>query len=100
MTTAESAGQEPLTVWVNIAQREMLQRAATIAGQPLSDFLTSELLRFARQVIQEHTVIHLSAKGWEELGDLLEADDRPNEALRRAAERNPDVRSLASPPSA
>ncbi len=100
MSAADTAGQERLTVRISTDQRELLERAAIIAGQPLDEFVTSELLRSARQVIQEYAVIRISAKGWEELGDLLEADDRPNESLRGAAERNPDVRPVASPPSA
>ena len=97
MSTVENAGQERISVRIAGEHKRLIERAASITGQSLSDFVKSELLTRARALIQEEAVIRLTAKGWEQLADFIESeDDAPNQALRGAAERNPDVRSVAA----
>ncbi len=97
MSTAENAGQERISVRIAADHKRLIERAASMTGQSLSDFVKSELLYRARSLIREEAVIRLTATGWEQLADYIEADDdAPNQALRRAAERNPDVQSVGA----
>ena len=97
MSTVENAGQERISVRIAADHKRLIERAASMTGQSLSDFVKSELLSRARTLIQEEAVIRLTATGWEQLADFIEAeDDAPNPALRRAAERSPNVQSVAA----
>lgn len=61
-------------------------------GQSVSDYVKSEMITRSKELIEQETVIRLSAKGWNQLADLIEqTDDEPNEHLKRAAERHRDV---------
>jgi uncharacterized protein (DUF1778 family) len=74
----------------------LIERAADLVGQPVEEFVRSEALRSARQLLRDHTMIRLTTEGWEQLAALIETEETPSEALLRAAERNPDVRPLAA----
>jgi uncharacterized protein (DUF1778 family) len=92
MTTTE----EHVCLQISGADRQLIERAAGLAGQPVEEFVKSEALRSARQILRDDAVIHLTMRGWEQLEALVETEGPPNEALLRAAERNPDVRPLAA----
>jgi len=54
-------------------------------------------LNRARRLSQEDAVIRLTSQDWDQLADFIESeDDDPNQALRRAAERNSDVGPAAA----
>ncbi len=96
MNTAENSAQEWICVRIAAEHKRLIERAASITGQSLSDFVKSELLLRAWTLIQEEAAIRLTAKGWEQLADFIESeDDAPNQALRRAMERNPDIQAAA-----
>lgn len=89
---AKAQEKERLSLRLAEDHKRLIEQAARISGQTVSDFVKSEVLRGARRLIQEEAVISLTAKGWDELVAFIEnADDEPNEALRRAAERNVDA---------
>lgn len=101
MSTLESVGSEKLNVWISAEDKRLIERAASIVGQSLDDFVKSAVLSSARDHIREDAVIRLTEQGWNQLADYLESpDDGPNEALLRAAERNSDVRPVAAARSA
>lgn len=88
----EAQQKERLSIRLAQDHKRLIEQAARISGQSVSDFVKSEALRRARTLIQEEAVISLTAKGWDELVAFIEsADDEPNEALRRAAERSLDA---------
>jgi uncharacterized protein (DUF1778 family) len=95
MSVSETATQEQIRLGVSPADRQLIERAADLVGQPVEEFVRSEALRSARQLLRDHAVIRLTTRGWEQLAALIETEEQPNEALLRAAERNPDVRPVA-----
>jgi len=95
MSTSDTTVQEQVSVWISSEERQLIERAAQLAGQRVQDFVKSEVLRSARQFLRDDAVIRLTARGWEQLADLMETDAQPSEALRHASERNPDVRPVA-----
>jgi uncharacterized protein (DUF1778 family) len=95
MSVSETATQEQVSLGISPADRQLIERAADLVGQPVEEFVMSEALRSARQLLRDHAVIRLTTRGWEQLAALIETEEQPREALLRAAERNPDVRPVA-----
>jgi uncharacterized protein (DUF1778 family) len=96
MSVNMTTTQEQVCLQINRADRQLIERAAGLAGQPVEEFVRSEALRSARQMLRDDAVIHLTTRGWEQLAAFVETEGPPNEALLRAAERNPDVRLMAA----
>ena len=67
--------------------KRLIELAATMAGQTLSDFAISNLVQLARRTIDAATETRLSIRDREVFLGMLEAPVRPNAALKRAAER-------------
>lgn len=68
-------------------QKRMIEQAATVTGQSLSDFAVANLVQAARRTIDEATVTRLSMRDRDLFLDLLSADAKPNKALKTAADR-------------
>lgn len=100
MSVTMTTTQEQVCLQISPTDRQLIARAADLAGQPIEEFVRTEALRSARQVLRDHAVIRLTSQGWEQLAALVETDETPNKALLRAAERNPDVRPVAAARSA
>jgi len=66
--------------------KAVIEQAAAISGQTVTDFAVSTLLREAREVIEHHHVTRLSDRDRDIFLALLDSDSEPNEALVRAAE--------------
>ncbi len=96
MSVSVTTTPEQVSLQISPADRRLIERAADLAGQPVEEFVRSEALRSARQMLRDHAVIRLTTRGWEQLAALVETEELPNEALLRAAERNPDVRPVAA----
>jgi uncharacterized protein (DUF1778 family) len=96
MSASETVTQAPVSVWISPADRLLIERASELAGQPVEEFVKSEAIRSARQLLRDHAVIRLTTRGWEQLAALIETEESPSEALLGAAERNPDVRPVAA----
>jgi uncharacterized protein (DUF1778 family) len=79
---------ERIDLRVPLDQKQLIERAAALAGQSISTFVLGTTLRQAREVISSSEMIDLSNR---ERDLLLAALDntsaKPNAALRRAAER-------------
>jgi uncharacterized protein (DUF1778 family) len=96
MSVSETATDEQVSLRISPADRQLIERAADLAGQPIEEFVRSEAIRSARQLLRDYAVIRLTARGWDQLAALVETDEQPSESLLRAAERNPDVRLVAA----
>ena len=72
---------------VSAEQKEILERAAALRDQPLSQFVMSSALRAAEQAIREHEVITLSAEDSRALMEALLHPEPAGLRLRQAAER-------------
>ena len=67
--------------------KELIDRAASLTGQSVSDFAISTLVEKARRIVQESTTTILSDRDRDLFLAMLDGDAQPNEALKRAARR-------------
>ena len=65
--------------------KDIIQQAAELNGQSVSDFVVSTLSETARRIVQRETLTVLSDRDREVFLKLLDADAKPNAALRQAA---------------
>jgi uncharacterized protein (DUF1778 family) len=72
---------------LNSQHKKLIEKAAALNGQTLSDFATATLLDRARQVLQAENYRVLSERDARRFLELLGTDLEPNEALRKAAQR-------------
>jgi len=64
--------------------KDLIEQAAQLLGMTVSEFANSRLVRLARQVIAEHNITRLTDRDREIFLKMLEADSKPNAALRKA----------------
>ena len=69
--------------------KALLNRAASIRGQSLSDFVLQSARREAEETILDQRVFVLSDEKWDELMAILDAPPAPNEKLRELMRRKP-----------
>ena len=69
------------------AQKELIEDAASLLGQSVSDFAISALVEKAMKVTQRTGVTTLSKRDWEAFIKLLDSPPAPNAALKKAARR-------------
>ncbi len=67
--------------------KRMVEQAATINGQSVSDFVIANVIEAARRTIDEVTVTRLSMHDRDTFLKLIEADATPSKALKAAADR-------------
>ena len=67
--------------------KRMIEQAATATGQSLSDFAVSNLVRAAREALDEATVTTLSNRDRDLFLKLIESEGEPNEALKKAVSK-------------
>ncbi len=65
--------------------KELIQQAADLSGQTVSDFVVSTLTEKARRMVQQERLTILSDRDRDRFLKMLDADIKPNSALRRAA---------------
>ena len=63
----------------------LIEQAAAARGQTVSDFAVSTLLRSAEEVLDRLQHRRLSSRDRDLFLEMLDRDDKPNEALKRAA---------------
>jgi uncharacterized protein (DUF1778 family) len=80
-----SAGR--LDVRLNPTAKERIEQAAVVSHQTVTDFVVSSLLRAAEEALQRHQTIHLTNRDRDRFLTALDANQRPNSALRKAAGR-------------
>ncbi len=89
MSVNMTTTQELVCLQISRADRQLIERAAGLAGQPVEEFVRSEALRSARQMLREDAVIHLTTRGWEQLAAFVETEGPP--------QRSPASRSRKKP---
>ena len=67
--------------------KELLERAASLEGRSLTDFIVESAGKRAREVIREHEVIEPSRADQIRLAETLLDPPKPNAKLKRAAAR-------------
>jgi len=68
-------------------QRNLIEQAAAVSGQNLTDYAVSSLLRVSCDVLEKDRATQLSVHDRDLFLRLLDEDARPNAALARAAKR-------------
>ena len=72
-------------------QKALIERAAALTGQSVSQFIVSSAQHAAEQTIHEHEVIALSMRDSIAVMEALRHPQAPTEALRRAFARRRDL---------
>jgi uncharacterized protein (DUF1778 family) len=85
----KSKGQrkaERLEARISREQKQLFQRAATLTGRSLTEFVVSSLQEVATRTIQEQALITLNRGDQEVFVRALLSPPAPNQKLRRAAQ--------------
>ena len=82
--TAERGAR--LEARVSLTQKSLLQRAATLSGRTLSEFVVTSAQDAAARVIQEHESIRLTQAEQTTFVQALLNPTAPSQRLRQAAE--------------
>ena len=64
--------------------KDLIEQAAQLLGVTVTEFASSRLVSFARQIIQEHNITRLTDRDRDIFLAMLEADEEPNAALTQA----------------
>jgi len=72
---------------VNRELKEVIERAAIVSGQSLTDFAVTALLQSATKVLERQERTRLSDRDRDAFLALLDSKAEPNAALKRAAKR-------------
>ena len=86
-TKKEGVRKARLEIRLNQQAKEKIEQAAVVSHQSLTDFVVTSLLRVSEEALERQRVIQLSNRDRDLFLTALEADVRPNRALRKAAER-------------
>ena len=71
-------------------QKQTLQKAATLSGQSLTDFLINSALENARNIIEQDRVLELSSRDCEKFVSALLKDAEPSEKLKQTVRDSAD----------
>lgn len=69
---------------VSVESKAMIEQAASLSGQTVSDFAVSTLIKSAQEVISQNRQTKLSLRDQQLFLQMLESNDQPNEALKNA----------------
>lgn len=65
--------------------KEVVERAAVVSGLTVTDFAINALVNSANEVLERHQMRTLSDRDHDVFLALLDSDQEPNEALKKAA---------------
>ena len=86
MPTTETAKQERMHIRLDALSKQKLEKAASYAHKKLSEFVLSQSLAAAENIISEHEQITLSNSDWDLFLDALENPPATNAKLKQASE--------------
>ena len=74
---------------MRLAQRakDKIEEAALVSNQTLTDFVVTSLMRASDDALKHHQAIMLTNRDRSLFLEALDANERPNPALRKAAQR-------------
>ena len=67
--------------------KRLIEQAATLTGQSLSDFAVANLVRVAQETVQQASITRMSLRDRDAFLKIIESQTEPNEALKAAAQR-------------
>ncbi|RJQ62948.1 MAG: DUF1778 domain-containing protein [Desulfobacteraceae bacterium] len=87
MATDTKQSVERINFRLPAAGKAMIERAAAVTGQSLTDFAKASLLRCAQEALDAHNRILLSQEDCAAFMAMLEKESEPTAAMKRAIER-------------
>lgn len=78
---------ERLEARVTREQKQLIERAAELEGRSITDFVVASAQSAARQVIQDHEILKLTARDREVFVQALLNPPKPADKLRQAVRR-------------
>ena len=84
MPTTESIKQERMHIRLDTVSKQKLEKAASYSHKKLSEFVLSQSLAAAENIISEHEHITLSQPDWDLFLDALENPPAKNTKLTEA----------------
>lgn len=69
------------------ADKSMIEEAAAMTNQTITQFLVSSASERATEVIERHRRLLLNEASWNQVMDAIENPPKPAEKLKRAARR-------------
>ncbi len=88
---AEAGKSLRVNLRIDAASKRILERAAAHVGSNLSDFVLSNALAAANEVIRSHETIVLSPRDWDVFFEALVNPPEPGERLQQALRRHDDL---------
>ena len=87
MRTKSQPKHERLAARVTPEQKALIQRAASLEGRSLTDYVIASAEASARETIRAREVLRLSAEGAKQFFAAIENSPEPSERLLAAADR-------------
>lgn len=84
MITTETSKQQRMHIRLDSFSKQKLEKAASYKHKNLSEFVLSQALTAAEQIINEHEKMTLSASDWELFLEALENPPPRNNKLKKA----------------
>lgn len=83
---------ERLDMRLTPEHKSLMEQAASLKGLSLSSWVKSVALTEAREAIEAHNRTTLSRRDWEKFLEIVDSDDAPAPALKRAVARHKKIR--------
>ncbi len=84
VSSRQSAKREALNIRIQPQMRELIDRAARLAGKNRTDFVLDAARRAAEDTLLDRTVLSLSTKAYRQFLARLDAPPRPNKRLLKS----------------
>jgi uncharacterized protein (DUF1778 family) len=82
MSTSAEAKSERINIRVSAARRELIEQAAAIRGQSLSEFMLASAAEAAENQLLDQSVFQIDAKAFKLLERQLAAPSKSNKKLQ------------------
>jgi uncharacterized protein (DUF1778 family) len=90
MTTDTKESVDRINFRLPAASKALIEQAAVVTGQSLTDFAKTSLLHCAQEALDAHNRIVLSQEDCAAFMAMLERESKPTAAMKRAIERYKD----------
>jgi uncharacterized protein (DUF1778 family) len=84
VSSHQPARREALNIRIQPQVRELIDRAARLAGKNRTDFVLDAARRAAEDTLLDRTVLSVSAKAYRQFLARLDAPPRPNKRLLKS----------------
>lgn len=92
MPSVNSNKKDRIQIRIDLNAKKTIERAAHYSRKSISEFVISQSLAAAEELIREHENITLSGADWELFYNMLVKPPKPNETLKAAYEQYQKVK--------